>query len=300
MTSAPPLNVKVIYSAATARRRSPRTVMPSPRRGRRSTRLPLLGLLNLLAAGAFCYATWWPADRYLYLKLTFKTPAIDVNAVAQMFNIPMDANGGGGGENRLDADPFALDEFGGSESHGAAAATGSAAGTVPRFTGKTAATLIGASAYGWLTLSSISVCALALAAGAAWGRSGWVPRRIAVVLAAGGALALAWGVYDVLSRYGHRFPTNYARFGTAGLGVWFVLLGLAIARAPRGLSRAAGVLLIAAAAGSATGLYLGAQCGAVAAEQSNALFLALVFMVHSLYGWLLWPLARRWAVDAGR
>jgi hypothetical protein len=69
--------------------------------------------------------------------------------------------------------------------------------------------------------------------------------------------------------------------------------GMVLARGARKLSQCAAVLLILSAAGSVAGLYLGAQAGAIPTEQSTLIFLAMAFIIHSLYGWILLPVAAR-------
>jgi hypothetical protein len=166
----------------------------------------------------------------------------------------------------------------------------------PKFVGKTATIIIVAAGYAWLTISTIAACALALSAGAAFGRAGGPPiRQFGVILAGGGALLLAWLAFDILSEYDRGFPPSYLRAWMAGLVCLSALIGLAIGRGVRGLTRLAAVTVILAAVGTAVGLYFGGQCGAISAERSTPLILLLAFIVHSLYGWILLPLSFRLA-----
>ena len=106
---------------------------------------------------------------------------------------------------------------------------------------------------------------------------------------------LAWLTFDILSECDRGFPPSYLRAWMAGLVCLSALIGLAIGRGVRELTRLAAVTVILAAVGTAVGLYLGGQCGAVSAERSSPLILLLAFVVHSLYGWILLPLSFRMA-----
>ncbi|MCH7996056.1 MAG: hypothetical protein IIB57_16645, partial [Planctomycetes bacterium] len=77
------------------------------------------------------------------------------------------------------------------------------------------------------------------------------------------------------------------RAGIAGLVLVSALIGLAIGTRVRGFSRMAAVMLLVSAIGSVVGLYLGNLAGAIESAQSSMLFLALVFFVHSFWGWVL-------------
>ncbi len=82
----------------------------------------------------------------------------------------------------------------------------------------------------------------------------------------------------------------------AALVVVFALMGLIIRRGEKRLTRLAAIILIVSAAGSALGLYIGAHYDAFESEQlflPFVAFLAVVFVIHSFWGWVLLPLASR-------
>jgi hypothetical protein len=82
----------------------------------------------------------------------------------------------------------------------------------------------------------------------------------------------------------------------AGPVVVCALLGWAIGRGTRGITYVAAVTLVVSAVGSVVGLYLGTLYDAVEpAELPMPLlpFLATVFLIHSIWGWILLPLASR-------
>lgn len=163
-----------------------------------------------------------------------------------------------------------------------------------RYTGETATKIIGISAYGWLTLSTIAFGFLAMAAGALLATAGghrW--RRIGLILSAGGLAGLCWFGYSTWVQYGEAYPTGHLRWGMGGLALLAVLVGMAIGRAPKGLNRVAAAMLLVSAIGSVVALYLGHLCDAIPAEQASLGFLAVVFVIHSFYGWLLLPVASR-------
>lgn len=257
MTTVRSLDIKVVYRGGSLRRKlTPARLHPT------TSRLALLGLLNLAVAGALCYATWWPADRFIYLKFVLKTP-IDATQLAVMFNLP---------SREL-----------------APAPTGdSSTAATQRFVGETATAVIGVTGYAWLTLATFAACALAVSGGAAVGKAGDPPlRRIGRILFIGGLLGLAWGAYETFSQFGAKYPPAHLRWSMVALVVLCGLLGLAIGRRVKGLTRLAAATLILSAVGTAVGLYLGGLAGAISPDYSSALFLALLFLVHSFYGWTL-------------
>jgi len=280
MTTHTPLEIKVVYSAS-HRKRPGVTVVTT--RARRSTPWILLGIMNIAAAGGMFYGIWWRVDSFLYLTFFWKTPipGVDLDRVAtDMFGLPPE-------------EAAALPTERPEDSTGTSS-TGQVPGETPWFTGEKAGAVLWATGYSWLALSTLACCTLALAGGSALGRvSGQTVRLLVAILAMAGLLALMWGAYQVWAEYGMAFEKTPKRVGLAASALLVVMFGLAIGRGARGLTRVAAVLLIVSAVGSVTGLYLGAQCGAISAEQSTPLFLAIVFVVHSFYGWMLLPIASR-------
>ena len=235
----------------------------------------ILGLANVLAASGFYYGTWWPADRFLYLTVIMRTPlpGVDLEAASALFGVTV-------------AGPTTPPET---------VSIKTPQVPTPRFTGQTAATVIGATMYGWLTLATVAYSLLALAAGTTLGEVGrGRSRRIWVILAFGMLVMLGWAGFDVWSQYGPEYPPNYLRAGMAGLVVLSALLGMAIGRFAAWFTRFAGVAVILSALGSVAGLSLLRACDAVDPTYSSIPFMAMVFAAHSFYGWLLLlPIASR-------
>lgn len=269
MTSPSPLEIKVIYPlTAGARgvvRSAPRSVATVGTGGARR-----LGLLSLTAALLLYYLVWWQVDPFIYRTLIMKTPipGLDLSRAPGMLQST-------GGDNGLsDADTS----------------------TGPRISGLAAVKTMGAASYLWLSVSTVAAFALALSAGAAIGNrlpSAW--RRKWLILAAGALLALLWAGYDIFSHYGWKYPPDHLRWIIGGIVVFVLIVGLAIGARARLFSRLAAVVLLVSAMGSAVGLYLWGQCGALEAAYHSWWFILLVFAVHSCYGWVLWPLSARWA-----
>jgi hypothetical protein len=223
-----------------------------------------------MIAGAMYYAIWWQVDPWIFMTFMLKTPVVqpipdepDLESAAElMFRITPE---------RPAADP-------------------EVAGTTdsPRWTGRTAAAVITTVAYSWLTIATISCCALALAGAASLSRSGGPRLRVlgaalAVLLATG----LIYGGYWAWSQYSMGFKVVHLRVGMAGLAALCAAIGLIAARWLTRMTRLASLLTILAAAASVIGLYLWVECGAVEPKYATPGFLALVFLVHSFWAWVL-------------
>ncbi|MFH1109330.1 MAG: hypothetical protein V1790_09070 [Planctomycetota bacterium] len=270
MNTSAPLEVKVIFDASSRGRRKPTHRVRSSPRISRSSPWIILGIFNLLAGGGLYYTTWWRVDPFIYLTFMLRSP-VDVSVFAftpLAFPIP---------EPRSDL---------------AVQATREMLRSPPELARNQI--MMGATAYGWLTLATAAACALSLSAGAALSRIGGSPwRRAGVVLAATLTLALAAAVFLVWNEYGRKYLPVHLRFGMGGLALWMASIGLALGRAARGLARLAAITLIFSAAGTVVALYLGSQCGAIPPEQSTPLYLALAFLIHSIYGWIQLPILSR-------
>jgi hypothetical protein len=133
-----------------------------------------------------------------------------------------------------------------------------------------------------------------------------------LILAPGLAIGLAFTVYRlwpqsdvksgqdnkllehvVQSLYGMKYSPAQLRMWMGGLVLLALSIGMAVSGRVRGLTRLAAVTVILAAVGSAVGMWLWSQCGALEAGQASVMVLALVFVAHSAWGWVLWPLSRR-------
>jgi len=265
MTSAP-LEVKVIYDSSAGRGKRRATIT---RTGVTSSRWLVVGLLNLVVASALYYGTWWRVDRdVLYPKLIMKStiPGVDLNQVAVAL----------GPKNAPRSNP---------------AQASQASRTVDKDTIK-----LWTVTYGWLTLSTLSYCAMALSAGSLLGR--WrrdTLQRIGVILAVTSVVALGLVAYLVLSRHGMEYPTGALRWTMGGLGGMLFFVGIAIAGHVRGLAKFASSALVLAALGSAAGLILFGQVDAVPSEQTTVKFVGMVFVIHALWAFVLWPVSSRLA-----
>jgi hypothetical protein len=173
--------------------------------------------------------------------------------------------------------------------------------------------MIPAAAYGWLTLATAGACLLALAGGAGFGAAGGKKlRRVGWIITLGLAIGLAFTVYRlwpqsevksgqanellehlVQSLYGMKYSPVQLRMWMGGLALLSLSIGMAVGGRVRGLAQLAAVTVILAALGSAVGVWLWSQCGALEAGQTGVMVLALVFVAHSAWGWVLWPLSRR-------
>lgn len=263
MTSAP-LEVKVIYDSSSGRGKRGTAVT---RTGAANSRWLVVGLLNLLLAGAFYYGTWWRVDReVLYPKLLMKStiPGVDLNQVTQALG-PKNA------PRRRPAPPS----------------------RVPMTIDKETIQLWVVS-YSWLTLATIAYGALALSAGSLLGRwRGGSIRRIGVILTVAAASGLGLAAYIVLSKHGMSYPTGALRWAMGGLGALLLLLGLAIASRVRGLAKLASIALLLSAVGSAVGLILFGNIDAVPKEQTTVTFVGMVFVIHAFWAFILWPISSR-------
>jgi len=265
MTSAP-IEVKVIYDSSSGGGKRRRTIT---RTGIASSRWLVVGLLNLLVAVGLYYGTWWRVDRdVLYPKLIMKStiPGVDLNQVAVTF----------GPRNAPRARPTQPSQV---------------TTTIDKDT-----IILWTVTYGWLALSTISYCAVALSAGSLLGR--WrrdALRRIGVILTFAGVAGLGLAAYIVLSKYGRTYPTATLRWWMGGLGALVLCLGLAFASRVRGFAKFASLTLMLAAIGSAVGLVLFGRIGAIPEEQTTVTFIGMVFLIHAAWAIVLWPVASRLA-----
>jgi len=275
MPTAPPLEVKVVYSANKRRRASgkPRP-MGAPSR---SSRLVFLAVLNLVVAGTLYYGIWWRVDKYINVRLILAIPLTGVDAdSATGFLAP---------------NPPSAAESPAADTNEVGPASTS------EFTPKTTQVMMIATAYGWETLATVATCVLALSAGTLLGRAGgagW--RRAGIVLTCVVLLALIGAVYATWTRYGAGYPTAHLRIGFGAVGLLVALVGLALGRGMRVWLRGAAWATILAGVGSAVAVYLATLCDAIRPDElplSLIPFLFVVFAVHSLWGWILLPIASR-------
>lgn len=289
MSTQSPVEVHVIFDASKGRGRrsvrktpSPRSRPPSPTRSVDALVL-IVGLASIAFAGVCYYATWWKADPEIYLRLVTKTPvAVDVDleqAAALILGIREPPGA------KKKANPFPE-----------AAATTAPDFPPANWSGRTTQIAIPATAYAWLTTSTVSYLLVAMAGGAMV-LNGATRRRVGAVVAAASILGLLVGTYYVYSTYGTYRPTDL-RYGMGIVVLLCVGVGSIVCRGGRGgrggkIVRAASVGLIVAAIVTAAGLYVGGQCGAMRVEHFTPQFIAIAFAVHAAWGGVLLPLAKR-------
>jgi hypothetical protein len=262
MTSSAPIEVKVVYDASSRGRRA--RAVPTSHRRSRPIALIVLGLLNLVAAGAAYYGTWWQADRFIYMKLIMHSP------------LPV---------TRTDVDRAFAEATGAPQGEVVERAATAPEG---KFRGDTLFIVLGTTAYSWLTLATLAGCALALSAGALIGRAGgsaW--RRIGLVLMIAVVALWAFGAIRVLMEYGMEYPPRVLRMGMSGAVAFAFALGMMIGGRTLALTRLAAVVTILLGAGTVVALQYGHRCDAIPPEQVAPVFLGLVFLSVSAWGWLL-------------
>lgn len=309
MTDSAPLEITVVYDASGRSRRPPKPVHakkvrpPRAKAASASTGVVVLGALNLLAAAGYCYATWWPVEEYIVVNSAMRTPFmsdLDLDATAAAMFGSMATPGGKPrpllvpplrDSESTEARPNAA---GSTDSRKDPFAKAEPARPVSQFDVRTSQLVIGITVTGWLVLATASCCALAIAGGAGFTRAGGTSMRVlGIILALGLAALLVWKGYELWTQVGKDVSPARLRplvLALVGLGA---ATGIAVGRGVRGLSKAAGILVIVAAIGSVAGLYLGHMAGVVEAAQATALFLAIVFVGHSLWGWLLLLISRK-------
>ena len=273
MSSAPPLDITVVYSRTShGRRRSGRQV------GSRSGApgIVRLGLLNLLFVGALYYGTWWRVDPELQVKILMHTEFGGVDSDDLVGQLIPDRT-----------DPKKPKSAPTTRTRPVVAKPA----TVEGLTSKGAVFV--ASLYGWELLSTLSICALALASGAMLKRGGTqLVRFAAITIATGLVCVLTWKVYQLWTAYGGYVPREL-RFGSAAAVSAAMLFGLFFAQKTRRLTRLAAVLLILSAGGTVWGLHVAVQSNALDPKYATPAYLAIAFAIHSIWGWVLIPLAAR-------
>ncbi|UCC29101.1 MAG: hypothetical protein JSU86_12965 [Phycisphaerales bacterium] len=293
MNTPAPLDIKVIYSATKRHRRgwwASRAAVPI-----QDTGLVVLGILNVIAAGGLYYATCWWADPELRFRVLMHTPLPGVDLREAKLPSASPPTG-------EEAQPiWIISEVAKQQGRLPPDLVPDSAEAPRDLTANARAQTAQAVKFvgtvvGWEALATIAACALALAGGALVGRAGTAGLRLAgVVVALVGLVAIGWAAYDLWVQYGRLVP-DQLRTDIGGLVLLAALAGLVIGRRIRGLTYLAAIILILSAAGSVVGLYVGAQFDAVKPEELPLPFFAfvvVVFVIHSLWGWVLLLLASR-------
>lgn len=298
MSQSTPLDIKVVYSASKrGRRPAPGPVAPNQppqqpgrkpkpmQKGGGSAKPVGLALVNLLLAGALCYFSWWHVDRYIFYDVVLlQTPVfnIDMDAAAEeIFGIKPDPVSARGAATQTSVPPLLPPAKPVKRS---------------RYDDKTTQIIIVATGFGWLTLASISMCALALAAGTGLGASwGMGLRRAALMFAVLAVLLLVGAWVAVFTKYEGRYTPLFLRCWMGGLCLLFALWGLASGRNGGRRFRRASFAMLLSAAGSVGGLYLWSQCAVRVDLEAIGVVGAAFVAAQWVYGAILWPTARRFA-----
>lgn len=277
-TATETLDIKVVYSAGGPGRKRRRSTSPLSSRGsapRSRLSLVLVGMISLTLAGGLYYTAWWKVDKKLYLRLMIHG------------EFPMDAQAAAGKmfpSNRI-----------GTKTQPTRTREKSAA---PAFTVSSQQIALGGSVYGWLTLAVISTCSLALSGGSMLGRrSGSSTRILAWLLVAGTLCGLGWGVWTVQTQFDGSYKPNHLRLAMGGIVLLAAAIGMALGRGVRGWTYLASITTILWAGGSVVALYFAKQHGWLKPDlspvETTTTFMAIVFIAHSAWGWLLLPMASR-------
>lgn len=267
------VDVKVIYSAVKRRGSSVARVDPGEAP---ASKLIVLGLLNIAVACGLYYATWWNAEPELRLKILMHTPlaGVDLDGIGQLM------------ATATSAEPKP------------ASATGIKLTTteeVASAQAMQAARFVG-TMLGWVCLSTLSICALALSGGRCLADAHRPRlRRTAIRVSLAGLAVVACASLLLWINYGH-FEPKQLRTYMGGVVISATLLGLFFRWGGWKFTTLAAALLIGAAVASAYTLYVLVQFGAV---ETNDLPLSLTscaliaFVIHSFWGWVLLLVGRR-------
>jgi len=279
MSSAGPLEVKVVFDSSA--RRGQRGITSKPKRAARTGGafgLICFGLLNLVIAGALCYAAWWPVEEFIVVDGALHTPIPD-----------------------LDLDRAAQEMFGGLVTNRPGMAPGEVAkaevvhAEPSAFSPHTTQKVIWISAGAWMVAATLSCCLLSLAGGCAWGRV--LSRSLKflfVLLTIAGVGWLGWMVWESWLAHQTNVTPQMLRDEISTLVVVFALAGLTWGGSVRGVSRTAAVLLILSSLLAAAGLVLWKLCGALEGMLASYPIMAGIFVAHAFWGFIAWRWARRY------
>lgn len=267
-----PIDIKVIYGS------SSKQPGPPVKRGgtaKKTNAIWSLALINMFVSGALYYGTWWEVDPFLYMTLIMKTPlAVDVDldaAAAAMFGIQPSSRK----PRTLPADQSPETK------------------QQTQWSGKTSQFIIPLMSYMWLTLATVASGLLAMSSGSllSKARSGQskLTGRVCIGVT---LLILITFIVIIWSRYGVGYHPNHLRIGMAGFVLLCLTVGLTLAARSSGLARLSSIGLIVSACCSVLGIIFGYYCGAIESEYYTFVFIVLVFLIHSGWGWILFFLLK--------
>ncbi len=286
-TSAPPPDVKVIFSASGG---SPRVAVETPaaREARGGWGVLLLALLQFGFAISVTYLAWNPVNRHLFASAIMKTPlAIDRSHIEALSAYFRRAQEEAGDRQVPPRDPTPIAE--------------AAPEPLP---GPVRQALIWGSLHLWLAALSGSACFLMLSGGACLSNAfAGRTRACGILLVIVGLAGVVVGGAATAIVYGRGFPTWTVQAGVAVLMLLALGIGLLAARRHGGLLCWAGLSVIAAALVTTAGVYAWSRSGIFPAEYLPESLLArlsigpdqpaasglllLSFAIHSLLGWIL-------------
>lgn len=237
-----------------------------------------MGFICAAVAGGLYYGIWWRVDPELQVMVFMHTPlaGLDLQGVGELMAQAMSSP-----------------------------STDAAKGSVPLGTTeevasaqmRQAAHFVG-TVLGWELLAALSVCTLAMFAGGVIGRVDAARLRRVAMFSASIALVIGICAAVILWFYYGGFEPKQWRTDIGILIVGAALVGLIMRRGGRKLGGAAASLLIVSGACSSYLLYVLVQFGAIETSALPAgkwVCMMVVFLAHSLFGWILLAWAWRTA-----
>jgi len=267
-----PLDIKVIYGSSSNQSRTPAIIGGTTKK---TKAIWFLAIVNLLVSGTLYYGTWWEIDPFLYMTLIMKTPVVvDVDldeAAAAMFGIQPATR---------KPEPSTADQ--------------ATKNKQTQWSGKTSQVLIPLMSYSWLTFATIASGLLAILSGSLMSKARSNQSKMMGRICTGITLiTLITFIVVIWSRYGMSYRPNHLRVGMAGFIVFCLTFGLTLSARSSGLARISSMVLIVSASCSVMGLVFGYYCGAIEAEYFTIPFIAMVFVIHSCWGWILFFLPKK-------
>lgn len=268
-----PLDIKVIYGSSSNR---PRRPVKMGGKTNKTTTMWSLALINMFVSGALYYGTWWEVDPFLYMTLIMKTPVVvDVDldeAAAAMFGIQPASRKPK--PSTADLKPKTKQQT--------------------QWSGKTSQVVIPLMSYSWLTLATIASSLLAMFSGSLMSKVRSGHSKMAGRICFGVTLiTLITFIVVIWSTYGMSYRPNHLRMAMAGFVILCLTIGLTLTTRSSGLARVSSIVLIVSACYSVMSLIFGYYCGAIEAEYFTIPFIAMVFVIHSCWGWILFFLPKK-------
>lgn len=298
MSESRPIEIKVIYRAS-GRRGADGAAAPAPRQSaksgatdarsesakpkaqskkivahRRTGIIPavLIGVLSLAVAGSYYYVAWWKIDPTITKDMFFRAPLPLSDSEIESFGAALL------GGTKAKAPVLSAEEQ----------AAKDRAERERIEVAQRANIELGLTWYGWLTIVMVAVCAMSLVFGASVSvHAGAAGKAAGTIMTLVVAAALIAGGFIVWGQYREGFPVWASKLATGGLAVFFLCLGSLLGRHLRGACKLAAILVILSAVASGIGLWIGGRHDVIPADRAAPTVIALVFVVQSLFGWVL-------------